>query len=483
MAEQVRPPVVTIMGHIDHGKTSLLDFIRKTNVAAREHGGITQAIGAYQAVFNGKLITFIDTPGHAAFEKMRSRGAKVADIAVLVIAVDDGVMPQTVEAIKHIQAANVPLIVAVNKIDLPGINIPSQMEKIKRVLADNKVLVEEYGGDVPVVSLSAKSGQGVEQLLEMILLVAEMADIKGDPDKLASGVVIESSLDKAKGPVATVIIRDGTLSKGEHVLVGGVKGKVRSLLDFQGQQLTHATPSMPVEILGLESVPEVGAVLGEQAKKETGQDRQTANLIDKLRQETDTLNVLAKADTKGSLEAIEDALKSFNVEGETIRLISKGTGDISERDVELAAATKAVIVGFNVKLVPAAAKAAESERVLVRTYKIIYELVDELKDVAEGMLSGELQEEVFGTGQIVAEFPFGKSERIAGCKVIEGTISKGPRVRVVRGETVIGEGKIKSLKRLKEEVARVEKGQECGIIFDSPVDFQIGDIIQSFRTL
>lgn len=482
MAETTRPPIVTILGHVDHGKTSLLDEIRKASVAVHEHGGITQAIGAYQAEHDGKLITFIDTPGHAAFEKMRSRGARVADIAVLVVAADDGVMPQTVEAIKHIQAAKVSMIVVVNKIDLPGINLTNQLEKIKRQLSDNKVLVEEYGGDVPIVQLSAKTGEGVDKLLEMILLVAEVNEIKGDASLPAQGVVIESNLDKSKGAVATAIIRNGTLRKSDQIILGGVKSKIRGILDYTGKSVDSAGPSTPVELLGLEQVPAVGAVLGEAAEAVAKQ--QVLSLVDKLRQEgSEKLNVIAKADKAGSLEAIEDALNQFNSEKETVKLVSSGTGDITEKDVELAAATKAFIVGFNVKVIPAAQKIAETEHVLVRTYNIIYELLDELKDVVEGMLAGELAEEIFGVAQIVAEFQYGKNQRIAGSRVLDGQISKGPRVRVIREDQIIGEGKIRSIKHLKEEVSKVEKGQECGILFDSPIDFKVGDIIQSYRSL
>lgn len=482
MPEQVRPPIVTILGHVDHGKTTLLDFIRKSSVAAHEHGGITQAIGAYQAVVDGRLITFIDTPGHAAFEKMRSRGAKVADIAVLVVAVDDGVMPQTVEAIKHIREAKIPMIVAINKIDIPGLNLPAQVEKTKRQLSSSQVLVEEYGGDVPLVSLSAKTGQDVEKLLEMILLVAEVNEIKGDPSLPAQGVVIEANMDKNKGPVATVVIRDGTLKKGGVVKVGGAQGKIRTLLDSTGKQLDSAGPSTPVEILGLSAVPTVGSVLGEEV--EPAPKAQVLSLIDKLRQEgSEGLNIVIKADKAGSLEAIEDAVSSLSSESETVKIVSKGTGDISENDVELAAATKALIVGFNIKISPQVGKLAETERVLVRTYSIIYELIEELKDVAAGMLAGELREEILGVAQIVAEFPFGKNGRIAGCKVLEGTISKGPKTRVVRGDQVIGEVRIKSIKHLKEEVAKAEQGQDCGLMFEPTIDFQVGDFAQSFRTL
>jgi translation initiation factor IF-2 len=483
MAEQARPPIVTILGHVDHGKTSLLDFIRKSTVAAREHGGITQAIGAYQAQSSGKLITFIDTPGHAAFEKMRSRGAKVADIAVLVVAVDDGIMPQTVEAIKHILEAKVPMIVAINKIDLPGIDIKVSLEKIKRQLSDQKVLVEEYGGDVPIVSLSAKTGKGVEDLLETILLVAEVNELKGDPALPPSGVVIEANLDKFKGPIATLLIRNGTLKKGDSIFLGGVKGKVRGMFDFAGKSLEVAPPSTPVEVLGLEEVPAVGSALGDE-NLSVKEKAEVKSLIERLREDkTATLNVIVKADKQGSLEAIEDALQKFNTEAEHVKIVSSGTGDIGEGDIKLASSVSAIVIGFNTKVVPTASKLAETEQVLIRSYNIIYELIEELEDVVEGMLKVGALEEIFGTAQIMAEFPYGKNVRIAGCKVLDGTISKGPRVKIVRGEEVIGEAKIKVLKKVKDEVVRVEKGDECGIMFDSSIDFQIGDLIQSFRTL
>ena len=483
MSEQVRPPIVTILGHVDHGKTSLLDYIRKANVASKEYGGITQHIGAYQAVSDGKLITFIDTPGHAAFEKMRSRGAKVADIAVLVVAIDDGVMPQTVEAIKHILEAKVPVIVAVNKIDLPGINVSAQMEKIKRQLSDNHILVEEYGGDAPIVPLSAKTGQGVDKLLEMILLVAEMNEFKGDPDLEPQGEVIEANLDKFKGPVATVLVRNGTLKKGSEIVLNGVKGKIRGMFDYTGKSVDEAGFSTPVEILGLEAVPIVGATLGKE-EAEVVKKKETQSLIDKLRQtEEKSLGVIVKADKQGSLEAIEDALQKFNEESEHVKIVSSGTGDITEADVKLAAATRSIVIGFNVKIANVASKLAESERVLIRTYTIIYELLDELEEVVEGMLKVEALEEVFGTAQVLAEFPYGKDQKIAGCKVLDGYFTRGPRVRIIRNDETIGESKIKSLKKVREEVTKVEKGDEFGLMLDAPVDFQIGDLIQSFRLL
>ena len=492
MSEQVRPPIVTILGHVDHGKTTLLDFIRKSAVASREHGGITQHIGAYQVEHEGKLITFIDTPGHAAFEKMRSRGAGVADIAVLVVAVDDAIMPQTVEAIKHIQAAKVPMIVAVNKVDLPGINITGQMEKIKKQLSDNGILVEEYGGDTPIIPLSAKSGEGVDKLLEMILLVAEVNEISGDPDVSPVGVVIEANLDKFKGPIATLLVRNGTLRKNDQIVLGGVKGKIRGMFDFAGKVVEEVPPSTPVEILGLQSVPAVGAVLGEESSVVSRQSS-VLSLVDKLRAaDTNTLNVVVKADKQGSLEAIVDALHKFNEpespssgseQGEHVKIISSGTGDITEADITLASATHAIVLGFNSKVVPAAVKLAEVEQVLVRTYTIIYELIDEMSDVVESMLKVGALEEVYGVAQILQEFEYGKNQKIAGCRVLDGQITKGPKIKILRGEEVIGETKIKSLKKAKEEVQRVERSDECGMMFEPAVDFEVGDVVQSFRTL
>ncbi len=484
MSEQSRPPIVTILGHVDHGKTTLLDFIRKAAVAQKEHGGITQAIGAYQVTYEDKLITFIDTPGHAAFEKMRSRGAQVADIAVLVVAIDDGIMPQTVEAIKHIKKAGVAMVVAVNKIDIPGINKVAQMEKLKKQLSDHEVLIEEYGGDVPIVQLSAKTGEGVDKLLEILQLVAEVNDFKGDPALPAEGVVIESNIDKFKGPIATVIIRNGTLKKNQQIKIAGAASKIRTLVDFTGKQMDEAGPSTPVELLGLEVVPPVGGVLGDSSAAIEAKQEQMLSLLEKMKQKDQAvLNVVVKADKQGSLEAIEGALEAFNDEREVVKVIDKATGDITDKDISLAASTGAIVIGFGVKMVPSATKIAETEGVLVRTYTIIYELIEELEDVVEGMLKVGALEEIFGTAQIIAQFPFGKTERIAGCKVLDGTITKGPKVKVVRGEEIIGEGKIKSLKKVRDEVTRVEKGDECGIMFDSEIDFRVGDLIQSFRTL
>ena len=496
--EQTRPPIVTILGHVDHGKSSLLDKIRNTNLVAKEHGGITQHIGAYQVEHGGKIITFIDTPGHAAFEKMRSRGAKVADIAVLVVAIDDGIMPQTVEAIKHIQEGKslpagrqVPMIVAVNKIDLPGLDIKVQLEKIKKQLSDRGVTLEEYGGDVPLIPLSAKTGEGVDKLLEVILLVAELHELKGDPILPPAGVVIESNLDKFKGPVATLLIRNGTLKKGDQIVVSGIKGKIRGMFDFSNKSVDSAGPSMPVEISGFEGVPPVGAILGEETVTDQGKREEILSLVDKLKQgATKTLKVIIKADKQGSLEAIQASLEKFNQEalptgrqGEIVNFIFTGTGEIGEENVKLAQTVGAIIIGFNVKVAPNAQKMAENEHVLIRTYNIIYELLEDVEEVVNTLLEVGQLEEVLGKANIIAEFPFGKGERIAGCRMIEGIIAKGQKIRVKRDEEVLGETKLKSLRKVKEEVNKVEKGNDCGMLFDPALDFAIGDIVESFRVI
>ncbi|MBI2196244.1 GTP-binding protein [Candidatus Daviesbacteria bacterium] len=496
MAEQTRPPIVTILGHVDHGKTTLLDFIRKSSVATKEHGGITQHIGAYQIEVQSEkgkvqsglntqhssLITFIDTPGHAAFEKMRSRGANVADIAILVVAADDGIMPQTIEAIKHIQEAKVSMIVAVNKIDLSGIDQNIQLAKIKKQLSDQKINLEEYGGDVPLLPLSAKTGEGVDKLLEMILLVSEMHELKGDPALPPAGVIIEAMLDKFKGPIATILIRNGTLKKGDQIEVGEIKSKVRGMFDFSGKPVDSAGPSTPVEVLGLEAVPVVGAVLGELAEVKEAEVIQS--LVEKLQQgDTKTLKVIIKADKQGSLEAIQTSLEKFNAERKVVDYISTGTGDIGEENIKLAASVGAIVIGFNVKVASNAQKMAENEHVLIRTYNIIYELLEDVEEVVNTLLEVGQLEEVLGKANIIAEFPHGKTEKIAGCRMTEGTIAKGQKIRIVREGVLIGETKLKFLKKVKEEVNKVEKGNDCGMLFDPPMDFQIGDTVESFRVI
>ena len=480
---QSRPPIVTILGHVDHGKTTLLDFIRKSSVASKEHGGITQHIGAYQVEHDGKFITFIDTPGHAAFEKMRSRGAQVADIAVLVIAIDDGIMPQTTEAIKHIQTAKVPMIVVVNKIDLPEIDKKVQLQKIKKQLSDANVLVEEYGGDVPVVELSAKTGEGVDKLLEMITLVAEMHELKGDPEAQVSGVVIEANLDKFKGPVATILVRNGTLKKGSEIIVNSIKSKIRGMLNWEGKVLDSADPSTPVEVLGLEIVPPVGSLLGNGQSKIEAKEQIIASLVDKLRAGEDkSLKLVIKADKQGSLEAIENSLETFNKEERLVKIVSSGTGDIGEADIKLAASVKAIALGFNVKVASNAKKIAENEHVLIRTYNIIYELLDEMEEVIEGMIRPGEIEETLGKANIIAEFS-GSSGRVAGCRITEGYFTRGAKIKVLRDSVLIGESKLASLRKVKDEVNKAEKGSDCGMLFDPAVEFVVGDTVESFRII
>lgn len=482
MAQTQRAPIITILGHVDHGKTTLLDFIRKSSVVSSEHGGITQHIGAYQVTHDNKLITFIDTPGHAAFEKMRSRGAKVADVAVLVVAIDDGLMPQTLEAIKHIKSAKVPMIVALNKIDLSGIDKNVQLQKIKKQLSDQEVLIEEYGGDVPLVEISAKTGMGIDQLLEVVLLVAEINELKGDSTLPAAGVVIESNLDKFKGPVATILVRNGSLKKGDFIMIGGIKGKVRGMFDSTLNSVDEAGPSMPVEVLGLEGVPQVGAVLGEE--EGVKEQIKIKSLVDKLKDgNSKTLKIIIKADKQGSLEAIITSLEKFNIEKKVIDFIFSATGDINEENIHMASSVGAIVVGFNVKMNPTAAKLAEAEHVLVRNYNIIYELLDEVEEVLNTLLEVGQLEEVLGRAEILAEFEHGKKEKIAGCKVLEGIIAKGQKIRIMRDGKLLSEVKFQSLRKVKEEVHKVEKGDECGMLFDPIIDFAVGDIVESFRVV
>lgn len=451
-----RPPVVVILGHVDHGKTTLLDAIRKTEVADSEYGGITQSIGAYQIDVAGKKITFIDTPGHEAFTKMRSQGASVADIAVLVVAANDSVMPQTIESIKLIKEAKIPYIVAINKIDLPEANF----DKVVKDLLRHDVQLEKYGGQIPFIKISAKKGDGIKELLDLIELLAEVNNITGDSNAPVAGQIIESRLDKNRGPVATVIVKNGTLRVGDIIL----NSKIRALTDFQGQQMREAGPGTPVEILGLASVPAVGTELAPTAVDQNPIPLQTSN-----QSSAESLNLILKADTLGSLAAITATIPP------NVRLLSSATGEITEKDVLLAKSTKAIILGFNVKIASSAQKLVESERVLTRTYKIIYELLDELKDAAAGQLEPVLSEETLGVGKIIAEFPFEKL-RIAGVRVEDGRLAKGDLVKVNDQQT-----RLKSLRVGKDEVTKVEKGRECGLLLDPQVDFKIGDSIISYR--
>lgn len=456
-----------VLGHVDHGKTSLLDSIRKTDTASREHGGITQSIGAYQVeAEGGKKITFIDTPGHEAFSNMRSRGANVADIAILVVAANDSVMPQTEESIKIIKEAGIPFIVAINKVDLPEANV----DKVIKDLLRFEVMLENYGGDVPWVKVSAKKGEGIKELLDLIGLLSEVNEIGKEISSELLATVIESKMDKSRGPVATAIVKSGVLTAGENVFVSGIAEKVRALIDYKQQQIKEAPAGTPVEIIGLSVVPPVGSVIGQ-----TQQTLQIHEAQKRSDQEgSQSLSLILKSDSLGTLEAISAQIPA------NTNVISSGVGEIGEADIMLARSTKAIVLGFNVKISPAASKLAETEKVLARTYKIIYELLEELSDAAEGMLTPEVVEEELGKGEIVAEFPFEKL-RICGTRIVSGRIARGDLAKVMRGEEEIGRGKIKSVRVNKEEINKVEKGKECGILLEPQVDFRPGDDIISYR--
>ncbi len=481
-----RPPVVAVLGHVDHGKTTLLDTIRKTTVAAREHGGITQHIGAYQIAIKTKAkedrkITFIDTPGHEAFSKIRSRGANAADIAILVVAANDSVKPQTIESIRQIKAADIPMIVAINKIDIEGVII----DKVKSDLAKHEVQVEGYGGDVPFVLVSAKEGKGVDELLELILLVADMKGLAGEPSGPVSAVVIEAKVDKFRGQVATLLVKSGTLAVATPLYEEEkLLGKVRALFDENGKQVVEAVPGKPVEVLGFSALPSVGAMLSSvpvaAVAKAANQPAKTANVADFLAAMTEAdkkrLKLLIKADTAGSLEAVLEALPKGDID-----VVRGSLGDITEADVLEARATGAVVVGFNVKAGHGVDKLATHEKVIYRLYSIIYELLDEMEDVVAGMADLLVRERELGRGVIIAEFPYEK-ERILGTKVASGRLAKGDSVRIVRGEEIIGTARIKSVRQGKNEVTKVEVGGECGIFLDKKVDFMLQDGIIAFTT-
>src|SRR5881409_2157103 len=489
-----RPPVITVLGHVDHGKTSLLDAIRATNVTAREAGGITQHIGAYQIEHNGRKVTFLDTPGHEAFTAMRARGAQVADVAVLVVAADDGVQPQTIEAISHIKAAGVPIVVALNKIDRPDAN-PNQ---VKSQLAENGVTVEEFGGDTPLVAVSAKTKEGIEDLVEVVLLVADVAELKADPDRPAIGRVIEAHLDKGRGPVATVLVLNGTLERGDLVVAGTTFGKVRAMVDDKGKNVGRAEPSRPVEILGLPEVPEAGDVMrvvpdekaakalvahnareraaGIAAERPATLDEMFAQVKEGKAKE---LKLVLKADVQGSLEAIKGALAKVPQDEVGLQVIHDGVGDITESDLTLAAASGAVVIGFNTKMEAPARRAAESTNVDVRQYKVIYELLDDVQKALTGMLEPEMVESILGHAEVRQLFTAGKTT-IAGCMVLDGVIRRSVKARLIRATAPVWEGSIGSLRRLKDDVREVNAGLECGIVLDGTNDVQVGDVIEAF---
>ncbi len=468
-----RPPVVAVLGHVDHGKTTLLDTIRKTDLATREHGGITQRIGAYTVVIQTregrKKITFIDTPGHEAFAKMRSRGAAVADIAVLVVSAVDGVMPQTREAIQHIKQANIPTIVAANKVDLPEANI----DRVKQQLAKAGVVVEGYGGDTVVLPVSAKTGAGVPELLDMIILLSEMKESLMQ-DQVLSAVVIESKVDRNRGPVASVIIKTGTLHTGDSVWAGSVAGKIRAMISSLGEQLKEASPSEAVEILGFSSPLAVGSIVTSAPAREIAPALPAKDALTSAEGESEaTIKLVIKSDSTGTLDAVKEVLPA------DVQIVLLGIGDITESDILFAKTTAAVVVGFGVNVRPAAKKLAFLEHVMVKTYAVIYELVKELAEVVEAIKAGKVKE-VLGQGEILAEFPF-DGERIAGVRVKQGRLAKGDIVAVTRAEEEIGQAKIKSIRQQKKELNKIETGQECGVHLIPALDFKIGDAIISYR--
>jgi translation initiation factor IF-2 len=495
---QKRAPVVTIMGHVDHGKTSLLDAIREANVAGREAGGITQHIGAYQVDMNGKKIVFIDTPGHEAFTRMRARGAKVTDIVILVVAADDGVMPQTLEAIDHARAAKVPIIVAINKID----KADAQTERIKQQLADRGLLAEDWGGDTVMVPVSAKTHQNLELLLEMILLVAEMGDLKANPVRPAMGTVIEAQLDRGRGPVATVLVRNGTLHVGDFFIVGSVFGKVRAMQNDRGTQIRSAEPSTPVEVLGLESLPEAGDDF--QVVTDTAKAKQIVNFRDQRAREAalakssrltleqlhkqmeagevKELPIIIKTDVGGSAEVLTETLQKLSNDKVKVRVIHSGVGAINESDVLLASASNAIIIGFNVRPERKAEAVAEQEKVDIRLHTIIYNLTDEIKKAMTGLLEPVFKEVYRGKAEVRDTFRITKVGNVAGCLVVDGNIPNRSEVRLLRDNVVVYTGKISSLKRFKDDVTEVKSGMECGITLENYGDVKQGDVIEAFVT-
>lgn len=494
-----RPPVVTVMGHVDHGKTSLLDAIRETGVAATEAGGITQHIGASVVHHNGKQITFIDTPGHEAFTAMRARGAKVTDVAVLVVAADDGVMPQTVEAINHAKAAGVPIVVAVNKIDKDGAN----PDRVRQELTEHGIIPEEWGGSNIFVDVSAKKRINIDELLEMILLQAEVLELKANPDAPAHGVVIEAKLDRGRGPVATVLVQRGTLRVGDAVVAGTSHGRVRALIDPKGNQVEAAKPADPVEILGLSSVPAAGdefrvvaderearRIAEERALKQRllAEQRKTHVSLDDLfsrisEGELKELNLVVKADVQGSIEALKDALDKMDQSEVRINVIHSGVGGITESDVMLADASDAIVIGFNVRPEPKAKALAEQEKVDVRLYRVIYQAIEDINAARVGLLSPTIEERDTGRAEVRELFKIPKVGVVAGCVVVDGEINVDDQVRVVRNGTVVFEGKIRSLRHFKEDVRSVRAGSECGIAIDGFQDIKEGDFIEGFKTI
>ena len=489
-----RPAVVTILGHVDHGKTTLLDAIRSTNVVDKEAGGITQHIGAYQVLHNNSPITFIDTPGHEAFTAMRARGAQVTDIAILVIAADDGVMPQTSEAINHIKAAEVPIIVAINKMD----SLEADPEKIRRQLAEHELLVEKWGGDVIDAEVSAKTGDGLDDLLENIELVAEMAELKADPERPGVGVVVEAELDRNRGVACTVLVQTGTLHVGDFIVVGSVRGRVKALVSDKGERVTTAGPSMPVEVLGLSELPVAGdrLIVVEDEKSARGAVEQKLRDEDLNRMKRATLEdvgslissgqakelcLILKTDVQGSVDAVRQSLEQLNTTETQVRIVHSATGAITETDVLLAVASEAIIIGFNVKPDQGAQRLADHDNVQIRLYNIIYRLTEDIEKALSGLLEPETQDFVEGTAEVRAIFALGRTRKSAGCYITDGKFTRGDRARVLREGEEIFDGSIAGLKRFKDDVREVLSGYECGVSLDGFNDFIEGDIIEAHR--
>jgi translation initiation factor IF-2 len=492
-----RPPVVTVMGHVNHGKTSLLDHIRHTNVVAGEAGGITQHTGAYQVEHADQRITFIDTPGHEAFTAMRARGAQATDIAVLVVAADDGVMPQTKEAIDHARAANVPIVVAINKIDKASAN----PEGVKKQLADVGLTVEDWGGHTIAVQVSAKEGTGVETLLEMILLVAEMSSIRANPDRPAMGTVIEGKLDRSKGPSATLLVQNGTLRVSDYVVIGDIYGRVRAMFDDAGTRVKTAPPSFPVVVLGLSDVPQAGDVFRVVSDERTARALAAQRAEERMSQEqapvralslediyaqmksgaVKELNIILKADVQGALEPVVNSLEELGTEGLKVKIIHEGIGNINESDVSLAIASQAIVIGFNVQAEPAALTMAEAEGVEVRQYRVIYKLIEDVDKALKGLLEPVYEDVIIGHAEVRATFRVSKQGRVAGVYVEDGSVQKGARIRVLRNSEQIYDGGIVSLKRFTEDVDEVPAGLECGVGVENFNAFEEGDLLEIYR--
>jgi translation initiation factor IF-2 len=492
-----RPPVVTIMGHVDHGKTTLLDAIRESKVTTTESGGITQHIGAYQVTVNNRPITFLDTPGHEAFTTMRARGAQVTDVTILVVAADDGVMPQTVEALNHAKAANVPIIVAVNKMDKPGAN----PDRVKQELTQYGLVAEEWGGETVFAPISALKREGLDELLEMVLLVTDIKDLKANPVGRPRGTVIEAKLDKGRGPLATVLVQNGTLRVGDILVAGTTSGRVRAMLDDMGQRIKEAPPSTPVEIQGLSEVPSAGDlfVVYDDEKKARNLVQKRSNreraeqysatsrvtLDDLYRQIKEgsmkDLNVIVKADVQGSVEAIVQSISKIDVEGVRVRVIHRGAGAITESDVSLASASNAIIIGFHVRPDVNAKRAADAEKVDIRQYSVIYKVMEELESAMKGMLDPEYKEVVLGHAEVRQTFSISKVGTIAGCYVTDGKITRDSETRIIRDGVVVFEGSLDTLKRFKDDVREVATGYECGITIEKFNDIKVGDVVEAYK--